>query len=494
MNENRKCPQCDQVLTNDSPSGICPGCLVRAGMLENESSVERTTGSHSGEPFDSLPVGELQSRFPDFEILELLGQGGMGSVYKARQIKLDRLVAIKILPPEIGRNRDFAERFVREAKAMAQLNHPHILTIHDFGEAEGLFFFVMEYVDGVNLRQAMQRQDLTPPDAMAIVSPICDALQYAHDRGIVHRDIKPENILLNSAGQPKIADFGLSKLVGKKEAEFSLTETHQVMGTPRYMAPEQMQETRSVDHRADIFSLGVLFYELLTGELPIGNFPSPSKKVRIDVRLDEVVLKTLENEPEQRYQKVSEFRTEVEKISDLEKKGEALHSIPVKWIPDTDYSRRIGKLCIAFWVAWSLLIAWGLTGYLMQSAWYLEKDFPRSLLDFGLLIVGWMLTIFLGLDWYLLAKSPHSQRSFNDFLKTFSTPDPRAVRLWLPMGIYVGINLAIVLAGFFIGDRFLAVTTHLLVMFAPLAVMWSCRTAYPIEPSSGNSKEENETV
>jgi len=264
--------------------------------------------------FTPPPAEELAAQFPQLEIVELLGRGGMGAVYKARQPGLDRLVALKILPRQVG-DTTFAERFAREARALARLNHPNIVAVYDFGRTgDGLFYLVMEYVDGVNLRQAIRSGGMSPQQALAIVPQICDALQFAHDEGIVHRDIKPENILIDKRGRVKIADFGLAKLLGQEAADQQLTGTQQVMGTLRYMAPEQMEGSKSVDHRADIYSLGVVFYELLTGELPIGRFAPPSKKVQIDVRLDEVVLRALEKEPEQRYQHASEVKTDVQSI------------------------------------------------------------------------------------------------------------------------------------------------------------------------------------
>ena len=173
----------------------------------------------------------------------------------------------------------------------------------------------MEYVDGVNLRQALQAGSIHPQEALAIVPQICEALQFAHDEGVVHRDIKPENILIDKRGRVKIADFGLAKLLGQETAGHGLTATQQVMGTLQYMAPEQMEGAKEVDHRADIFSLGVVFYELLTGELPVGRFAPPSQKVQVDVRLDEVVLRALENEPARRYQHASEVKTAIEQVS-----------------------------------------------------------------------------------------------------------------------------------------------------------------------------------
>jgi len=338
MSERVLCPQCGGEIPAGSPAGLCPKCLVLAGLESrpaDDAKLAPTEPSPQAASSGFVPptIEELAARFPQLEILELLGRGGMGAVYKARQPGLDRLVAVKILPPEVSADPAFAERFTREARALARLSHPNIVAVYDFGRTsaplspagkgaggegaggEGLFYFVMEYVDGVNLRQAIRSGGMSPKEALAIVPQICDALQFAHDEGIVHRDIKPENVLVDKKGRVKIADFGLAKLLGQAPGDVSLTGTQQVMGTLRYMAPEQMVGTKAVDHRADIYSLGVVFYELLTGEVPVGRFAPPSKKVRIDVRLDEVVLRALEEKPEQRYQHASEVKTRVEEIS-----------------------------------------------------------------------------------------------------------------------------------------------------------------------------------
>lgn len=170
-------------------------------------------------------------------------------------------------------------------------------------------------MDGANLRQLVRSGELDSKAALAIVPQICDALQYAHDAGIVHRDIKPENILLDKSGRVKIADFGLAKLVKPQPDDFTLTGTKQVVGTPHYMAPEQFEHPTEVDHRADIYSVGVVIYEMLTGELPLGRFAPPSEKVQVDVRLDEIVLRALRKEPELRYQQVTEIKTGLEGVS-----------------------------------------------------------------------------------------------------------------------------------------------------------------------------------
>jgi serine/threonine protein kinase len=272
------------------------------------------SSGHPSAGFVPLSVGELAGYFPQLEILQLLGRGGMGAVYQARQPLLDRWVALKILRADFGRDPAFAERFVREARALARLSHPNIVAVYDFGQSDSLYYFLMEYVDGVNLRRLMQEGRLTPEMALKMVPQICEALEYAHNEAIVHRDIKPENLLLDHKGQVKIADFGLAKLLGSDENLAHLTGTGEVMGTYQYMAPEQMQHPSAVDHRADIYSLGVVFYEMLTGELPLGRFQSPSQRVHIDVRLDEVVLRALETKPERRYQHAAEVKAEVDNI------------------------------------------------------------------------------------------------------------------------------------------------------------------------------------
>jgi tRNA A-37 threonylcarbamoyl transferase component Bud32 len=305
----RKCPQCGGALPPDAPEGLCPACLLQHGFATEG-------GVPPGQPsFVPPPISELAKLFPQLEILECLGRGGMGAVYKARQPRLDRLVALKILAPEKQNDLQFAERFEREARALARLNHPNIVTVFDFGEVSGQFYLLMEFVDGLTLRQLLQNGKLAPAEALNIVPKICEALQYAHEQGIVHRDIKPENILLDKQGRVKIADFGIAKIAGLEPKGFSLTGARDVMGTPHYMAPEQVEKPQTVDHRADIFSLGVVFYEMLTGELPLGKFAPPSQKVHVDVRLDEVVLHALEKEPARRYQHASQVKTAVETIA-----------------------------------------------------------------------------------------------------------------------------------------------------------------------------------
>ena len=302
--KTQACPKCGTALPAEATAGLCPRCLMAGALADTLPDTV---------PMSDRPVpspADLASLFPQLEILECLGRGGMGVVYKARQKSLNRLVALKLLAPERVGDALFAKRFAKEAQALAALNHPNIVTIHDFGQAGSYCYLLMEFVDGACLRQAMRASKFTPAQALAIVPQICDALQYAHEHGVVHRDIKPENLLLDKEGRVKIADFGIAKML---TAETGTTETL-TGGTPRYMAPEQWGGS-GADHRADIYSLGVVFYELLTGELPTRPTEPPSKKVVVDVRLDTVVLRALEENPDRRYQTVAEVKTMIEKVA-----------------------------------------------------------------------------------------------------------------------------------------------------------------------------------
>lgn len=308
-NESETCPKCGAVIPENAPQGLCPKCLMGEAATSTESGV---AGSQK---LDIPPLEAIIAAFPELENIEMIGRGGMGFVYKARQPKLARNVALKILPESLARNPAFAERFHREARMLAQLNHPCIVTLFDFGQADQFFYLLMEFVDGVNLRQALRLGRFSPKQALDIVPKICEALQYAHDEGILHRDIKPENILLDAKGRVKIADFGIARIAGDVTAESGLTASGIVLGTPHYMAPEQIEKPSDVDHRADIYSLGVVFYEMLTGELPIGRFEVPSSKTPVNAQIDEVVLRTLEKEREKRYQSAGEVKTNVEEIA-----------------------------------------------------------------------------------------------------------------------------------------------------------------------------------
>ena len=338
MSSQQSCPRCGGALaTSGRLRGACPVCLLAAEVAaevaaEGDPSLHVRTGSGGGVAPASLE--RVQERFPHLEVLALLGCGGMGAVYRVRQPRLDREVALKLLDPSLAAQQDFAQRFEREARALARLSHPNIVTVFDFGETDGTFWLLMELVDGLNLRQRIRERPLEPAEALAIVPQICAGLQYAHDVGVVHRDVKPENILLDARGNVKIADFGLAKLVSDDADAGVLTRASQIMGTPLYMAPEQREAPLAVDHRADIYSLGVVFYEMLTGDLPVGRFSLPSERIAVDVRIDEVVLKAMEREPALRYQRASEISTD---IADVGKRAAAAVPAPA---PEPAEARR----------------------------------------------------------------------------------------------------------------------------------------------------------
>jgi predicted Ser/Thr protein kinase len=318
------CPVCgataaagDQKPAEDIPAAEAPTLLPPPAPA----------GVTASGPAQLVLTGEDRPTLAGYEVLGVLGKGGMGIVYKARHTKLDRTVAIKVLPPGAGTDPAFAERFTREARALARLNHPNILAVYDFGQAGEEPYFVMEYVEGTDLRQRLRAGRLPPHEALQIAARICEALQYAHEEGIVHRDVKPENVLIDKRGRVKIADFGIAKLLTGRTAQYTLTGPWQIVGTIRYMAPEQMDNPLGLDHRADVYSLGVVLYEMLTGELPMGRFPPPSQRAAVDSRTDEVVLRALERDPERRYQQAGEMKAALERLEGEVPRGEAVPAV-----------------------------------------------------------------------------------------------------------------------------------------------------------------------
>ncbi len=270
---------------------------------------------------------ELQQLLPQFEVLELIGYGGMGAVYKARQLSLDRLVAIKLLPPDtLGNgNSDHVGRFRNEARLMARMNHPHIVTVHDFGETSGgHLYFIMEFVDGTDVSKMIMSQGrLSPEYALAITAHVCDALHYAHTHGVIHRDIKPGNVLINMDGEVKVADFGIAN-AGIAHLG-GIAEGNVTLGTPGYIAPEALMMGIEVDRRADLYSVGVMLYNMLTGDLPQGEYELASKLIGCDVRYDEIIARALQADRHLRYQGAREIRWDLDDIiiTPVVKEGDA---------------------------------------------------------------------------------------------------------------------------------------------------------------------------
>ncbi len=251
---------------------------------------------------------------PGFEVLHVLGRGGMGDVYLARQASLNREVAVKVLAKHLAEDPDFVRRFEKEAQALATLSHPNVVSIIDRGSHGGVLYFVMEYVDGHSLRDVLRGGPMEESQAVKVVTQVCAAIDYAHGRGVIHRDLKPENILIDVQGHVKVADFGLAGIIGGDE-RIHFTRTDVAMGTFNYMAPEQRRNAREVDARADLFSLGVVLYELLTGEVPVGRFQLPSKvKPELDPKIDDIVERALQTNPGERYQRASAIHDDLREL------------------------------------------------------------------------------------------------------------------------------------------------------------------------------------
>ncbi|MEM7386454.1 MAG: protein kinase, partial [Verrucomicrobiota bacterium] len=303
-----ECIGCGRPTEPGSLGAVCPRCLF--GQARDSSAPGN--GPTPGIEFEPLTNDELGEMMPQFEIHSLIGRGGMGLVYKARQKNLERWVAIKLLPVEAALDAEFEDRFMREARMMAKLDHANITHIYDFGEVDGLYYIIMEYVEGRHLAMSLINESLPLSESVGIVLQISEALSYAHSRGVIHRDIKPANLMITGEGRVKVMDFGLAKLIGASaDGPADITRTQASLGTPHYMAPEQHKSLQTADHRADIYSLGVVLYELLTGNLPIGRFALPSDLALVSPAVDQVVLKALEPDPDSRYGNVQDFQNDL---------------------------------------------------------------------------------------------------------------------------------------------------------------------------------------
>jgi eukaryotic-like serine/threonine-protein kinase len=323
---NRICAKCGQEIPKDLPGGCCPSCtpsqaptLLEFGFSWNEYPQARVR----------LPSGVPS--FNDYEILAEIAQGGMGVVYKARQLRLNRIVALKTIRAGEFANQEEIRRFYTEAQAAAHLQHPNIVSIHEVGENQGYHFFSMEYVEGQSLSQRIHDGPLTPRRAADYVRTIASTIHYAHECGILHRDLKPSNILIDQHDQPHVTDFGLAKLC-KGDSDRTLSGT--VLGSPGYMPPEQAQgRTREISARSDIFSLGAILYELLCGEPPfraptpyemlkqvIESDPVPprQKNPKIPRDLETICLKCLEKRPAKRYSTAREMADELGRFLNYE--------------------------------------------------------------------------------------------------------------------------------------------------------------------------------
>jgi hypothetical protein len=347
--------------------GLDAGQLFARGL----NSVKMSAGN--GAEWTPPTVAEVAHLFPNYEVLAMIGHGGMGAVYKAKQVALDRMVAIKLLPLEISIDKDFADRFVREARAMAKLNHPNIIAVYDFGKtSEGHLFFVMEFVEGANLHQIIHTVGLDPEQALSLAAQVCTALAYAHGKGVVHRDIKPANVMVDTESHVKVADFGLARLTDPNAEQWGTTMTGVVMGTPDYMAPEQ-KRGMNVDHRADIYSLGVMLYEMLCREIPQGVFDPPSHRVACDTRVDDIVMRAMAREPDRRFQHTTEMKAAVDAARVPLPKPEPIH-VPAPEPALQAASQPARKNRAPLWIASAVALA-----ALAGAAFFISKNRAKDI-------------------------------------------------------------------------------------------------------------------
>jgi serine/threonine-protein kinase len=267
---------------------------------------------------NDIPPG---TKLGGFEVTSVLGRGAMGTVYRGKQISLDRPVAIKVMSSDLAHQNEFVLRFRREAAALAALSHPNVVAIFDQGNVDSNWYFVMEYIEGPTLRRLLARKSLQRARALRLAVQVGRGLDYAHAKGVVHRDLKPENVLLADGGErtevAKICDFGLADILYSDRSYVNLTGSRISMGTVNYMAPEQRQDAGRVDQRADIYSFGVVVYEMLTGQLPLGRFRVPSAHdPALDRRIDPVIMRALEPDARKRPPRVREMLEVLESLSD----------------------------------------------------------------------------------------------------------------------------------------------------------------------------------
>jgi eukaryotic-like serine/threonine-protein kinase len=381
MNSPRQCGNCGRPLPGHTPEGLCPNCLLEVGAFELRISSDRSPADSKFEGSASGSGNSGAKIFGNYELLEKIGQGGMGEVYRARQLNLGRLVAVKLLPFGQFSRDDLVQRFRTEAAAAAALRHPNIVGIHDVGEHEGQPYFSMDLIIGHTLAEAVRDQPLAPRRAAVYLKTIAEAVQYAHEHGVLHRDLKPSNVLIDESDQPHITDFGLAKRLSSPDCgmeSLELTFTGQVLGSPNFISPEQAEgRPHTIGPAADIYSLGALLYHLLTRQPPfqadtlttllkqvIETDPVAPRLLNPSIPrdLETICLKCLEKEPSCRY------RTALALAEDL---GRSLAGKPILARPVAPVTKAL-KWCrrrpalAGMTVAALVILMLGLSGVLWQ--------------------------------------------------------------------------------------------------------------------------------
>jgi tRNA A-37 threonylcarbamoyl transferase component Bud32 len=389
MAPERLCPQCEKPLAIDSPQGLCPECLLKAAIssqFASESAHESAvTGLFDSSPTTRIPpdAGNRLKYFGDYELLEEIARGGMGVVWKARQSNLNREVALKMIRAGALASPDEISRFLREAEAAANLQHPNIVAIHEVGEHDGQHYFSMDLVDGRDLATLITEGPLSPQRAARYVKIIAEAIHFAHQRGTLHRDLKPQNVLIDAADQPRITDFGLAKIM---KDDSQLTQSGVIMGSPSYMPPEQAASRHGdIGPASDVYSLGAMLYELLTGRPPfrgatamatlrevLESEPTAPRRLKADIPpdLETICLKCLEKSPTARYPTARALAEELDRFL----KGEPIQARPASAVRKVvSWARRHPGALVAVAALVMVTLALG-TFYLFEENAFLRAQ------------------------------------------------------------------------------------------------------------------------
>src|SRR6476660_3593863 len=373
----RICRKCGAKIFSDAPEGLCTACVLKTALLlpreelvaagDNNGSpenIERVGANAAPDTKSAARAAELLGELGDYELLEEIGRGGQGVVFRARQKSLNRTVALKVISLGQWASKAHLKRFRLEAEAAAHLEHPGIVPIHEVGERDGQCYFSMKFVEGGHLDEVVRRAPMSIRQGAELIAKVARTVHYAHEHGILHRDIKPGNILLDAKGEPHLTDFGLARLV---ESESSVTHTLDVLGTPSYMAPEQaVGNNAAVSSVTDVYGLGAVLYQLLTGQPPFarGTTYETIKLVldteprqprllnpKIDRDLSTICLKSLEKDPKRRYPSALALAEDLErwlKHEPIQARHAGVFTRGRKWVQRNPTSALLAATLVAF--------------------------------------------------------------------------------------------------------------------------------------------------